>query len=124
MSAITIYCNPFDLIMQAYNNLYNKPCKVEFVSGLTPQSFPFRLVRLFRPTLGPWGNTLFPEDGGIPVVSIDSLTPFEAVIEIIGHELAHVAVGAGCADDHGLEWETAFEAINQEFTRLFKEVQG
>lgn len=34
-------------------------------------------------------------------------------IEVLAHELAHVAVGPGCG--HGESWEAEFSAINEMF---------
>ncbi len=48
---------------------------------------------------GAWGETLFPDDGSIPIISIDAEIPVSGAIEIIAHELSHVAVGPGQSHD-------------------------
>ena len=40
-------------------------------------------------------------------------------VEILAHELAHVVAGfEEGKDDHGPEWEAAFESIKQEYGRI------
>lgn len=103
--------NPFDLVMQAVNELY--PGTEALIQ--------------FNPELrgiedGECGCTTFPDDGSVPVVDISANIPFWAAIEILAHELAHVV--AGPADDHGNEWQAAFTAIHRKYSELAEEMKN
>lgn len=63
----------------------------------------------------PVGVTSFNEDGTIDVDISAKLTVADAV-EILAHELAHVAAGEN--EGHGKKWEQAFDAIHAEFDRI------
>lgn len=55
-------------------------------------------------------------DGGFPQVAVNpSLEVWDAV-EVLAHELAHVAVGID--NQHGEKWEAAFDAIHAEYERI------
>ena len=68
------------------------------------------------------GLTSYGENGEIFVDISAYLTVADAV-EILVHELAHVAVGAD-VESHGKEWEAAFDAIHAEFIRIGDEKFG
>lgn len=62
------------------------------------------------------GVTLFSDNPRMsPEIFISADLPVKHAVEILAHELAHVAVGADA--DHGEVWENAFEAIHQEYCR-------
>lgn len=63
----------------------------------------------------PVGVTSFNEDGTIDI-DIDALLPVADAVEILAHELAHVAAGEN--EGHGEKWEQAFDAIHAEFNRI------
>jgi len=69
----------------------------------------------------PWGQAFIPDDNGdTPVVSIDVATPVRGAVEVLAHELAHVAVyDLGLNelqdDDHGKHWEEILDKINEEY---------
>ena len=64
------------------------------------------------------GVTRF-DPGKIPVVKISpELTVFDAV-EVLAHELAHVANGPENMQ-HGPDWEKAFDAIHREYNRVMQ----
>lgn len=65
------------------------------------------------------GLTSFNEDGSIDV-DIDALLPVADAVEILAHELAHVAAGED--EGHGEKWEQAFDAIHAEFDRIGNEL--
>lgn len=67
------------------------------------------------PEEGPYGETFWPDDGGRTIVQVAANITLEGVLEVIGHELAHVAVGPNMG--HGPQWEAAFDAIHKEFCR-------
>lgn len=63
-----------------------------------------------------YGVTLFSDNSRMPpkvFVSVD--LPVKNAVEILAHELAHVAVGLDAG--HGEAWENAFEAIHRTYCR-------
>lgn len=99
--------DPFAMVWQAYRNLWpGRPApSVEWC----------HIDENDAETGGAWGYTVFTDDGEIAVFISCDLKVTDAV-EILAHELAHVAVGA--AEDHGEKWEAAFDAIFQEYNRI------
>lgn len=99
--------DPFAMVWQAYRNLWpGRPApSVEWC----------HIDENDAETGGAWGYTVFTDDGEIAVFISCDLKVMDAV-EILAHELAHVAVGA--AEDHGDKWEAAFDAIFQEYNRI------
>ena len=101
--------DPFSLVWQAFHNLYpDKECEIyyddhddEEVSSTSENEY---------------GCTLFPEDGSTPVINIFANYPVKILVEILAHELAHVAVGS--SHEHDETWNDAFEDIFQEYNRL------
>jgi hypothetical protein len=69
-----------------------------------------------------WGETFFPDDGSTPVISIDAEIPVSAAIEIIAHELSHLAAGVDAG--HSEAWEKEFEEIFQRWDKMSKESEG
>ena len=63
------------------------------------------------------GEVVFPENEIVPLISVRGDIPYEAVLEILAHELAHVAVGYGNEEEHGPLWEAAFGRIHQEYMK-------
>lgn len=61
------------------------------------------------------GHTLFPDDGGEPEVMVGTHLPLAGAVEVLAHELAHVAARADA--EHGHEWQAAFSAIHAEYCR-------
>ena len=103
--------DPFAMVWQAYRNLYpGRPApSVEWT----------HIDENDEETHGAWGYTVFTDDGEVAVFVSCDLKVMDAV-EVLAHELAHVAVGA--AEDHGEKWEAAFEAIFQEYNRIGAEM--
>lgn len=66
-----------------------------------------------------YGSTLFADDGEI-VVSVSADLTVQDSVEVLAHELAHVAVGPG--KEHGEEWESAFDAIHKAYFTVGQEV--
>lgn len=102
---VTLFFNPFDVVIAAYESLYTKPCYVEFVSGIRESEE------------AAWGCTEFVE-GKNPKVCIDVETPISGAVEILAHELAHVAAGDKHEDDHGPQWQECFDAIHARYTEI------
>ena len=95
--------DPFAMVWTAFKNLYpDKDCDVWFD------------MRCRLKTEEGFGFTEFP-NGENPqvVIFIDTHLPVMDMVEILGHELAHVAVGS--CEGHSEAWEAAFEAIFQEY---------
>jgi hypothetical protein len=86
------------------------------VIGIFHRHFPDRSasVRFTSGIEDGVGYTLFPDDGSDPVIVLDCSIPFEAVVETLAHELAHVAAPD---DEHGSKWEAAFEMIHREYCK-------
>lgn len=62
------------------------------------------------------GQAHFPDDDGTPSIQIDIDCPIRHAVEVLGHELAHVA--APHDENHGPDWEAAFAAIHEEYCAL------
>lgn len=104
--------DPFALVWQAFKNLYpDKDCEVNWYPDLPPADDG-------NPA---HGATDFGEDGTVRVFVDTSLRVNDAV-EILAHELAHVAVGID--GEHGDAWEAAFDAIFREYSRIGDEMFG
>ena len=99
--------DPFAMVWQAYRNLYpSRPAPSVEWTTIDDED---------QETAGSWGYTVFTDDGEVFVYVSCDLKVMDAV-EILAHELAHVAVGA--EEDHGEKWEEAFEAIFNEYNRI------
>jgi hypothetical protein len=89
--------NPLYTVLQAALDVFpDLDCIVFFADGLEEKL----------------GQAEFPDDGGRPIIQIGMELPIGPSIEILAHELAHVAVGTDCDNDHGPEWESAFARIH------------
>lgn len=98
--------DPFAVAYTAFKNLWpDKDCEIEWEKDLKDEN---------GETV--YGVTVFGDDGGIYVAVSANLTVGDA-IEVLAHELAHVAVYPVC-DDHGKEWERAFDDIWREYIRI------
>lgn len=64
------------------------------------------------------GVTRF-EPGKIPEVEINPILTVYDAVEVLAHELAHVANGPENMQ-HGPDWETAFDAIHREYNRVMQ----
>jgi len=100
--------NPFDVIIKAVEELY-------------PSTYA--LIQ-FNPELrgieyGECGCTNFPKNSNEEIlIDISTNIPFEHMVEILAHELAHVIVGICEKDDHGEKWQNVFEAIHVKYEEL------
>ena len=98
--------DPFSLIWEAFKNLYpDKECECFWETQIRDNAEGHTC----------YGLTDFGEDGSVVVFVSATLQVLDAV-EILAHELAHVAVGVEY--DHGEEWERAFDRIFKEYNRL------
>ena len=97
--------DPPSIVWEAFRNLYpDKQCTCAY-DDIEEQT-------------GKFGATVFLDDEGI-FVYVDSGLKIEDAAEVLAHELAHVAVGA--EEDHNEKWESAFEAIYEEYERISSE---
>jgi hypothetical protein len=100
----------FAMVYQAFHNLWpEKECEIFWEPN----------IREDEDGRKPYGLTDFAPDGTVWVFDTPDMNVRDAV-EILAHELAHVAVGVDV--DHGKEWEDAFEAIFQEYNRIAHDV--
>ena len=95
----------FSVVYKAFKNLYpDKKCEIQWV----PDNFKENDEECY-------GCTDFQDDGTV-LVCVSALIPVKDAVEVLAHELAHVAVGI--ANEHNKQWEDAFEAIFVEYNRL------
>lgn len=96
----------FSIVWQAFKNLYpDKDCQVYW----EPQ------IRDEEDGKPVYGLTDFGDDGTVSVFVKPSLEAADAV-EILAHELAHVAVGI--EHDHDEVWQEVFDKIFDEYNRI------
>ena len=99
--------NPIKEVIEVCNKLYPlKHCGLSFVHGLKEKE-------------DAWAVTFWPDDGNLPEISIDVSAPYDACVELIAHEFAHVV--AGEVKGHNKDWENAFSEINIAFNNAQEE---
>lgn len=102
--------DPFSLVYMAFENCYpGKQCEVYWDD------------KDMREENGEqqYGFTEFNDDGSVVVCVSPDIKVADAV-EILAHELAHVAVGID--ENHGQAWERAFDRIFVEYNRIANEM--
>lgn len=95
----------FSVSFQAFNNLY--PDKNVFCQWV-PEIYTDDGEEAY-------GVTTFSDDG-VDYVDISGNLRVQDAIEVFVHELAHVATGI--ENEHGKEWEDAFDYIRLEYDRI------
>lgn len=99
--------DPYAVLFQAFENLYpNRSYDVQ------------------------WGDESILQDkfgmtdsnGERNIVTISVNIPTSGALDVLAHELAHVAVGVD--EGHGKEWEHAYEKINDEYNALTEAYQN
>ena len=101
--------SPFEMLAEAFKRLYPD---VEYKAFIDPY---------IRPAEGnkkAYGLTDF--DVGNITIYIDSELKIVDAIEIFAHELAHAAVGV--EHDHDEAWESAFDALFEEYNKIGDEL--
>jgi len=106
---------PFDLILQAVNELY--PGFESSISFLPEEEFLSYLIKKTEEPI--YGVTLFTKDLP-PLVLINAITPVMHCVEIIAHEVAHVV--AGVRAGHGEKWQKEFDKIYDKYCELHNKV--
>ena len=104
--------DPFPSLFEAFECLYKDAGKIEVYLEM-PDEFEL-CGDDGEPALG---FTLFPDDGGLPVIYISAMLPFNDLVEIIAHEMAHVIAGQDA--DHGNKWEQAFSDIHWFYCEIY-----
>ena len=108
--ATPFHNDPAAIVARAFRDLYPG---LEYTAQLVPT--------LEDDAGGPvFGQTFFPDDGGVPVISISAEAPANAVPELLAHELAHLV--AGVEADHGPDWEAALDAIGARYDDLLSDL--
>lgn len=96
----------FSMVYMAFDSLFpGKPVRIWWNADIPKAADGTERV----------GLTSWNEDGTIDV-DISAKLPVADAVEILAHELAHVA--AGKDEGHGEKWEQAFDAIHAEFERI------
>ena len=93
--------------------------KVYFTSHI-PLSNPTWLDRIKHILATPEaaGCTMFPDDGSIVHIQIHTKCTVEGALEVLAHELAHLAVGPDReADPHGPLWQVTFDDIYERWSK-------
>jgi hypothetical protein len=96
---VTWGSNPLQDVLDAFTRLYPELAVTVHIA----------------PTEAGLGFTEFPDDGSTPSICVDPGLPYSGVMDILAHELAHVA--AGSAEDHGPVWQAAYDAIRDDYER-------
>lgn len=101
----------FFMIYLAFKNLYpNKNCTCYWMPNIRDEENNHA-----------FGVTEFRDDESI-IVCVDPDAKICDAAEILAHELAHVAVGEN--NGHNEAWESAFQAIWNEYNRIGYEMYG
>lgn len=99
--AVEWISDPINEVVRAFERLYpDKPCRVMIGPSEVEE--------------GALGHTFFPDDGGIPEVCVHPDQQYAGVMDIMAHELAHVACGED--EGHGEKWQAAYRAIHDEYS--------
>ena len=101
--------SPFEMLAEAFKRLYPD---VEYKAFIDPYISPAEGNKKA------YGLTDF-DDGNITIY-IDSELKIVDAIEIFAHELAHAAVGV--EHDHDEAWESAFDALFEEYNKIGDEL--
>ena len=101
--------SPFEMLAEAFKRLYPD---VEYKAFIDPY------IRPVKDNKKVYGLTCF-DDGNITIY-IDSELKIVDAIEIFAHELAHAAVGV--EHDHDEAWESAFDALFEEYNKIGDEL--
>lgn len=101
--------SPFEMLAEAFKRLYPD---VEYKAFIDP------CIRPGEDNKKAYGLTDF-DDGNITIY-IDSELKIVDAIEIFAHELAHAAVGV--EHDHDEAWESAFDALFEEYNKIGDEL--
>ena len=95
--------DPFAIVIKVFQQLYpDKTALIQWDDTLDASKKEY-------------GSTTF-QDDGIPVIGLNPNLIVLVAVEILAHELAHVA--AGIDAKHNDEWDKCFEAIHNKYFEI------
>lgn len=108
--------DPFRILLDVFAKLFpHTPAPtIQFVSDLHQDDDD------------PLGQTTFPDDGSTPLVDLDASMPLDGAVDILAHELAHVA----CEDlglnkpgenPHTQSWQDIYDRLHAEFCEMMEQ---
>lgn len=95
--------NPFEIVIDVGNIMYPN----------------IKAIIQFNPDIKECGCTTFPDDNTTPIIDISTNIPFDAMIETLAHEIAHLV--AGIEHGHDEVWEKVFADIHENYGKLLNE---
>lgn len=98
--------DPFEFIVNAFNELYQGK---EYECYWDENLFDEDGEKIF-------GFIFFPDDGSTPMIFVDANLSVRNAVEILGHELAHLATPNDT--EHGEEWKNAFDNIKEKYDEI------
>lgn len=111
--SVDLVFDPLLAVIQASESLWpEKSCEIHWSDD---RSWCQKLLNM-----GPWGSTTL--SGEQYYVELDINLPIRHVVEILAHELAHVAVGIDAG--HGKEWEEAFSDIHRAYDDILESLES
>lgn len=114
--------NPFNLILDVVNRIYPAlDAKISFVPEEEFELLMKRWGATDKEVKQSCGVTMFDDEGKTPIICINASIPCYASIEIIAHEVAHVAVGVKAG--HGKKWKAEFNKIFTEYSAAHDKIQ-
>ena len=97
--------NPFDALIQIFQEKYPEiNAEIFFASDIEKHTEP-----------GVHGVTNFPDDGTEPFILISTKISVESAIEVLAHELAHLAIGPDTEQEHCKNWESVFNWLHEQY---------
>ena len=105
--------DPFAIVYKAFKNLYpEKDCEIQWEAEIKDEN-----------GVPAFGVTRFGFENGKPavLVCVDPGLQVWDAIEVLAHELAHVAIFPDFAD-HCKEWEETIDDIFEEYNRVSAEL--
>jgi hypothetical protein len=107
---IITFEEPLNYILDAFRNLYtvNRDILICFSDE-------------FGDDEPPYGQTCEVDDENLYVISISAFLPMLHCLEILAHELAHIA--AGLDHEHDIKWEECFSSIQLEYNKILDKLE-
>lgn len=99
------YNDPIYILVKIFENTHpDKKAQIDFVSDM-------------KKNTNAYGETCWADDGNV-YIQIDIETPMNGLIEVLAHELAHLAVGADA--EHNKEWENEFRKLGERLNQAME----
>lgn len=110
-----IVADPFQMIIDCFHEMFpGKYCQIFWTDKKSLRKSTKQKKAL--------GVTEFPDDGTFPVVWVCCDQTVMQAMDILSHELAHVA--AGTEADHGPEWEKIYANLYEAYCQKMKDRFG